>query len=271
MNRLSTLLLCASVFLLSGCPRHAALPEAAEQSLTPTHTEDLPRSVEFLEFSNEGSTFIVAGSYGFLYFYDALTFEKRMEVTKKLDKSRVFAVRGTGYIDNNTWFFATDEFNERGEMDRSVNIWQIEPLREIHKYPWDYFSERPVRANRNHIAHDTKMLNWHDGRVYDLFTGLRRHYMLTPDSQVVTRHHYRGIYQFYDPFKQESMLWDIGPDWRSKTLTLSPDANYALITLASAAKRRAGSLWAPPFFRRDKVGEDCLPARQPAICLYRRG
>jgi len=227
MNRLSTLLLCASVFLLSGCPRHAALPEAAEQPLTPTYTEDLPISVKFLEFSSEGSTFIAAGSYDFLYFYDALTFEKRM---------------GAGYIDNNTWFFATDELDDRGKRDRSVNIWQIEPLREIHKYPWDDSLSSPVRVNQNHIAHDRKMLNWHDGRVYELSIGFLPNYMLTPDSKVVTSHHYSSIYQFYDPFKQESVLWDIGSDWLSQRLTLSPDANYALIT---SSKGRC-ELWRVP-------------------------
>jgi len=230
MNRLSTLLLCASVFLLSGCPRHAALSEATGQPLTPIYTEDLPESVEFLEFSNEGTTFIVAGSYVFLYFYDALTFEKGMEVTKKLSKGRLFAVWGAGYIDNNTWFFATGEFGDRGEQNHSVNIWQIEPLREIHKHPLGAFSVGPVHANRNHIAHRGKILNWHDGRVYNFPTGRLLNYMLTSDSQVVTSHHYSGIYRFYDPFKRESIFWDIGFDWKHQSLVLSPDANYALIT-----------------------------------------
>jgi len=243
MNRLSTLLLCASVFLLPGCPRHATLSEAAEQPLTPTYTEDLPGTAKFLEFSNKGNTFIVSGEYDFLYFYDALTLEKRMEVTKNPDKILFFSVRGAGYIDNNTWYFATDEFKDHcSPRNTSVNIWQIEPLREIHKYPWDGLSGRPpVLANRNHIVHREKMLNWHDGRVYDLSIG-HLDYMLTPDSQVVTSHHYSGLYQFYDPFKQESTFWDIGSDWLSQDLTLSPDASYALIT---SSKGRC-ELWRVP-------------------------
>jgi len=221
-------------FLLSGCPLHAALSETAEQSLTPIYTEDVPHFVKFLEFSNDGSTFIAAGQSNFLYFYDALTFEKRMEVTKNLNKNQNFDVGGAGYIDNNTWFFVTDELNDRDEKSPSVSIWQIEPLREIHKYPWDYLSSSPARANQNHIAYGGKMLNWHDGRVYKLSGGSGEHYMLTPDSHVVTSHLYSSIYQFYDPFKQESTFWDIGSDsnrsWRYQQLTLSPDANYALIT-----------------------------------------
>jgi len=243
MNRLSALLLCASVFLLSGCLHHAALSEAAGQPLTPTYTEGLPGSVKFLEFSNEGSTFIAAGEYNFLYFYDAVTLEKRMEITKDPDKILFLAVRGAGYIDNNTWYFATDEFKDLcSPRDAFVNIWQVEPLREIHKYQWDDLSERPVLANKNHVAHHEKMLNWHDGRVYDLSTGALRNYMLTPDSRVVTGHHYSGLYQFYDPFKQESVFWDIGSDWLRQDLMLSPDASYALIT---SSKGRC-ELWRVP-------------------------
>jgi len=139
-------------------------------------------------------------------------------------------IDGAGYIDDNTWYFANKLRNHSNPRTGSVNIWQVEPLREIHKYQWDGLSERPpVLANRNHIAHREKMLNWHDGRVYDLSIG-HLDYMLTPDSQVVTSHHYSGIYQFYDPIKQESTFWDIGSDWLNQKLTLSPDASYALIT-----------------------------------------
>jgi len=245
MNRLSILFFCASVFLLTGCPRHAVLSEVTGQSLAPTHTEVLPRPAGFLEFSNNGTTLIAAGNYEFLYLYDTATFEKHVTIKRDADKSRVLVIRGTGYIDDNTWYFATDELKGYGSPnDASVNIWQIKPLREIHKYDWSIFSGRPVLANRKHIAHSGKMLNWHDGRIYDLSKGYigALDYMLTPDSQVVTSRHYSGLYQFYDPIKQESTFWDIGSDWLNQRLTLSPDASYALIT---SSKGRC-ELWRVP-------------------------
>jgi len=211
----------------------------------PIHTEILPRPVGFLEFSNNGATFIAAGNHEFLYLYNTVTFEKYVTIKRDADKSRVLSIRGAGYIDDNTWYLARDEFKDYGSpSETSVNIWQIEPPREIHKYDWGSFSDRPVLANKNHVAHSRKMLNWHDGRTYDLNKGYigSLDYMLTPDSQVVTSRHYSGLYQFYDPFKQESTFWDIGSDWLSQDLTLSPDAKYALIT---SSKGRC-ELWRVP-------------------------
>jgi len=244
MNRLSILLFCASTFLLSGCPRHAVLTEETGQPLAPIYTESPPGPVKFLEFSEKGSTFIVAGEYGFLYLYDAITFEKRAAIEISSDKDRLLTIRGTGYIDDNTWYFATDESSGILDRDASVSIWQIEPLRERYKYQWGGFSGKPVLANKNHIAHSRKMLNWHDGRTYDLDKGYigALDYMLTPDSQVVTSRHYSGLYQFYDPIKEESIYWDIGSDWLNQRLTLSPDASYALIT---SSKGRC-ELWRVP-------------------------
>jgi len=70
-------LLCAGILLFSGCSAHRVVPELqAEQVLAPIYTEKLPGQVEFLEFSENGKTFIAAGEHNFLFLYDANKFEK---------------------------------------------------------------------------------------------------------------------------------------------------------------------------------------------------
>jgi len=217
MNRFAIFLFCVGVLFLSGCSRHITLPDTIGQQLTPAYTESLPRMAEFLEFSKEGATLLVAGSYDFLHLYDATNFYKRVTM-----QQQGLAIQGVGYIDNNTWYFATDY-----SKVSSVHIRKIEPPHEIYKYDWERLSGRPVFANKNHIAHDEKMLNWHDGRTYKISVAHPGifDYRLTPDSQVVTRDFQGSIYLFYDPVKQESMVWDVD----SKSLILSPDARYALV------------------------------------------
>jgi len=148
MNRLSILLFCTSVFLLSGCPIHAALTkaEAAGQTWISIYTENPPR------------------------------FEIQQDIK----------IQEVGYIDDNTWYFATDEFKGDGSpKDASANTWQIRPLREMHQYHWGGFSGRPAFVNQNHITHDRKMLNWHDGSTCDVaITHIGTFdYTLMPDSQ----------------------------------------------------------------------------------------
>jgi len=260
MNRLSVFLLCLGAFLLSGCPRHAALPQAVGQPLTPTYTEILPKSTDFLEFSENGGTFIVAGKHNLVRLYNTETFEKRVTIQKSNENHRLY-IQGVGYIDDNTWYVATDysyltaeywkslSANIRQDYlkEISISIRQIEPPREIYKHDLGAFSHGPVFANKTHIAQGEKLLNWHDGSVYDaLITNVGLiHYILTPDSQVVSSSGLaRHVYLFHDPVKQEGMDWNIG----SGDLTLSPDARYAVVS----SYRGKCELWQLP--QKEQVG-----------------
>jgi len=231
MNRLSIFLIYTSVFLLSGCPRHSApLPVLAQETartLTPLHIEKFPRIVEFLEFDDRGATFIVAGAHKFAYLYDATTFEKRISIQKNDNVRDHLTIGGIGYIDDNTWYLAADDYTN-GVRDTSISIRQIEPPREIHRHQALGFSSRPVLANKNHITHDGILLNWRDGRTYDVTQayGGRYNYLFTPDSHVVTDTQNGKTYWFNDPVEQETMVWNIGSHQR---FALSPDGRYAMV------------------------------------------
>jgi len=231
MKRFSILLIYAAVLLLSGCPRHVVLPPVlapeTAQTLVPLHTEKMSRIVEFLEFSERGRTFVAAGTHKFAYLYDANNFERLMTIQRSDNVRDYIIIGGIGYIDDNTWYLATDEYTN-GVRDASISIRQIEPPREIHKYPAPGFSSIGVLANKTHIAHDGNLLNWRDGRTYEVIRahGGRYGYLLTPDSQVVTLTPNEKTYLFYDPVKQESMFWNIGSH---KRFALSPDGKYALV------------------------------------------
>jgi len=165
-----------------------------------------------------------------MYLYDSATFKKLTAIQRDSGGHGLLKILGSGYIDDNTWYFATDDFNyENKSRDTSVSIWQIEPPREIYKHVFLSGSGAPVFVNKNHIAQGEELLNWHDGRTYDALitrVGLV-HYMLTPDSQVVSSSGLaKSVYLFHDPVKQEGMDWDIG----SGDLTLSPDARYAVVS-----------------------------------------
>jgi len=258
MNRQSIWLLCASAFLLSGCPHHGSvLPQAAEQALVPLYTEALPSSTKYLKFSENGGTFMVAGITNFIYIYDSDTLEKHEEITKETQKGNEFPhhnfhIKGVGYIDDNTWYAATEEsyattenlVRNKWSGNATLHIRQIEPSKELHKYDWDGFSNRPVRANATYVANDTKLLNWHDGSTYEVALAHPGTfgYGLTPDSLVISRSFRGSAYAFHDPVKKSGFVWDIGGSpsaiysiyspstISSGNLMLSSDVKYGLVT-----------------------------------------
>jgi len=256
MNRLSTWLLCAGAFFLAGCPHRAlVMPQVAEQVLVPLYTEALPHSPKYLKFSEKGGTFIVAGIADFIYLYDAAAFEKRTEIRKETQKENEFPyhsfyIRGVGYIDDNTWYtatetrYATTENLIRNALsgNAALHIRQIEPMRELHKYDQNGLSDH-VLANATHVADERTLMNWHDGSTYEIAVAHPGFgYGLTPDSLVVS-HSFRGsVYWFHDPVKQNGFVWDVGgspngipitgmPNTISSgNLILSSDAKYGLVT-----------------------------------------
>jgi len=230
MKRSPLLSLCVGALLLSGCLHTAASPQAAAQTLTPVHTEELPMTAKFLEFSGNGRSFIVAGAYRFVHLRDATTFEKLVALKSGGELSapdrfdNVLATQGAGYIDDNTWYFATFGDNI------AVSIREIEPPRELFKHNLVAVADRPVIVNKNHLAYVETLLNWHDGTSYPVdqahlgWLG----YTLVGDSQVMTYNPFSGHILFHDPVKQEKVVWDTGSPIQN--VIVSADARYALAT-----------------------------------------
>jgi len=223
MNRFSTMLICLGVLLSSGCPRHAALPSETEQQLKPVYVEKFPNGITTFEFSNDGKTFILAGNYDFLYIYDATTFKKLAAIN---DSPDYFRPRGIGYIDDNTWYIATRHHDTH--LITRLSIWSIEPQREIHQYDIPIvFGKLITVANENYIIHSETMLNWRNGKTYqvEFIDDASIDYELTESNQVVTRNNHGNLYRIDDPIKKESTTIDVG----SPRGILSPYARYALV------------------------------------------
>jgi len=243
MKRSPLLSLCVGALLLSGCLHTATSSQAVAPTLTPIHTEALPVTARFLEFSGNGRTFIVAGKYNFVHLRDAATLEKRVAIDSGGELGapdmfdNVLATRGAGYIDDNIWYVATDD-----GKNVSASIRQIDPPRELYKHDLGKGSERPVIANKNHLAYVGTLLNWHDGTSYKVD---RAHpgsfgYTLTASSQVMTYNVFNGDVLLHDPVRQESMYWNIG--FPIADFILSSDERYAV---AQAPKGKC-VLWQLP-------------------------
>jgi len=223
MNRFSTMLICLSVLLSSGCPRHAALPPETGQRLEPVYIEKFPDGVTAFEFSNDGKTFILAGNHSFLYLYDATTFKKLASIN---DSTNDFRPRGIGYIDDNTWYLATRHPDTH--LTTRFSIRNIKPQREIYQYDIPIvFGKLSTVANEDYIVHSETMLDWRNGKTYqvEFIDDASIDYELTEYNQVVTRNNHGNLYQIDDPIKKKSTTIDVG----SPRGILSPYARYALV------------------------------------------
>jgi len=225
MNQSAVLSLCAGAFLLTGCLHTVASPQAAMQKLVPVYTEKYPTTAEFLEYSGNGKTFIAAGGCCFVNLYEAFDYKKLAALNSESsdDFDMFTAIRGAGYIDDNTWYFSTDE------GDASASIRQIEPPRELYKHNLGRGTNRPVIANKSHLAFVDTLLDWHNDASYKV---IEAHpgwfgYTLTSNSRVMTYNVFNGDVLFYDPVKQESMSWNTG--FRIGSLILSADERYAVV------------------------------------------
>jgi len=270
MLRSFVLIICAGVFLLSGCPRYAALPQQIGPALEPVYTEKLPASTEYLMFSGNGDTFIAANDYSFVHLYDAATLDKRVDIKGKEPPGGSFSILGVGYIDDAAWYLATNVFDAMRDASHTViSIRQVDSSGEVRKYQGDEelqpcggsffasrqrirqnplwtasldlavkgkacaltrgrFSQKPIFVNKNHIASQETLLNWHDGRSYhvDMAHVARFGYRLTANSLVVTSAYPRSAFLFHDPVKDEHMVWRLSAPGH---LFLSPDTRYAMI------------------------------------------
>jgi|GEM_PF-2079190 len=262
MYRFKAFLCCIVMLLLSGCLRQTAVSqETPQQTLLPIYQEKLPTSARFFEFADNGKKFLAAGSFSFVHIYDADTFKKRV-VIKEVDGKEDFSVLGAGFIDDNTWYLASrysypnpdykkvrpPELSNEYLGKRIVSIRKIDSLHEVYQYDLGDGGAARVFANKEHIAHRWKFINWHNGKTYkvDMAHHAGFSYQLTSDSQVITQGFQRNFYLFNNPVKQESVGWDFGFSWSSSKLIISPDARYALYR----TDKGSCELWLVPQKRR---------------------
>jgi len=208
--------------LLCGCLHTAASPETSAQTMTPIYTERLPMTVKFLEFSANGKTFVVGGEYWFVNLYDSLTYKNLATFTKEnTDYLEQGSVQGTGYIDNNTWYFAAGR-------DVITVIRQIDPPREIFRQVFEHGSDKGVGVNKNHIAYRDTLLNWHDSSSYKVENAhsARFGYALTAGSRVLSYNAFNGDILLDDPIGEDTLYWNAG--FPITSLALSRDEKYAV-------------------------------------------
>jgi len=221
MNRSLIVLFC-TVFFLSGCLRHNTVQQNFAQALAPVSSQKLPGLAKFLEFSENGQSLIVASDYNFVHLYDFTALENRFAMQKN-DMTGPFIVKGTGYIDDNTWYFAMSAFD-----DDVISIRQIEPSREIYRQRLGVISNTPVFANKTHVATIATMWNWRDGSAYRVVLDSPGVFSLgmTADSLIIGQNYFGKSYLFHDPVKQDVVVWYAGSD----KLTFSSDARYAVLS-----------------------------------------
>jgi len=223
MARFSTTLISVSILLLSSGLQQTASAEEMVPKIEPIYIEKLPDVAAAFEFSEDGKTFILAGNHSFLYLYDAKTLEK---ITSLIGTRYELRIRGAGYIDSDTWYFATDHPDTK--LITRFSIRQIEPQREIHQYDVPIvFGKLRTITSKDYIIHSKTMLNWRTGKTYqvDIIDDPRSGYTLTDNNQLVTRNYHGNLYLFNDPIEQKSITVDVGSPFN----ILSPRAQYALV------------------------------------------
>ena len=266
MFRSLTLSLCLLSMTLTGCP---SLPPATETGSEPTlpivHSEKLlPLSIDFLAFSEDGSTFVVGGESDGVGLYRASDYalleryysrdEKDLTWGAGIGKPRA-SISNVGYIDANTWYFGADvqdDTKNPGELNVRLYIRTLQPAQEIAVLNgWGSL----ISANKNHILSGEKLIDWHTGKEY-LFRTLsfdpHSNFIpaLTPDSRVIVNVFKKST--IIDPINNTEEFWkEAAP--LGRTILFTPDNRHALGL--STANYKC-TLWLWP--ERKKVGQ-CSP------------
>ncbi len=225
MKRSLMFLFGVGTLLLSGCLCTSALPQAAAQTLTLLYTEKSVTTAEFLEYSDNGQTLIAAGDCCFVNLHDAHTHEKLVALNKESsDEFEMFTpVIGAGFIDDNIWFFG---FDIPGNST-VASIRQIEPPHELFKKNFYDRGNSPVITNKDYVAYNRELLNWHDGTSYKVAEAhpAMFGYTMAGESQIMTYNAFNGDVLVHDPVRQEKLFWNTG--FRISRMALSTDAKYA--------------------------------------------
>jgi len=245
MNRFVVITLCLSTSLFVGCLRTTESRQVTAQVLTPIYTEDHSSVIQSLAYSDNGATLVTSGGCC-VNLYNTLDYSKLVALKRedfykieKNDRPPLAGFNGAGYIDRNTWYF----FSSANATDNDViDIRQLEPARELIKHNLKVNSNRPVFANKHHLANGRTMLDWRSGKRYEIVTEVGEFgYTLTENSHVMTHNPLISDHVLiHDPVKQESLWIDTGS--RVFNTAISADAKYVV----TISRRNKCVLWQLP-------------------------
>ena len=128
-----------------------------------------------------------------------------------------------GYIDNNTWYFAAEDWGGRNPV--IAHIRTIQPSKEIATYSFEMNGGDVLIANKNHIGYGEEMVNWHDGRHYRVKTiHPVCEYVMTRGSRVFTTSFVwvSGYTLIDDPVNGKTELLE-------EEIKISPDERHAIV------------------------------------------
>ncbi|MDR1425028.1 MAG: hypothetical protein LBI92_10575 [Azoarcus sp.] len=264
MYRFLTPFLCLLLSaLLVGC---LSAPLAAETESGPvpelimvSSADSFWGGVSFLALSEDGNTF-VAGSendgvglyrtsdYAPLERYYACEHAAATPDKAESCKAKAY-MRGAGYIDANTWYFAGEVLGKvREENKHSIRVRSIHPSREI-AVPDIKGSNgaRTFPANKDYLLWGSLLIDWRSGKRYTFNIPLHdpRYspvLILTPDNRVIT---HTDQYVIIDPIHDTMEYWKEA----GGTIMITSDNRHAIGI--SKANYKC-TLWSWP--ERKKIG-----------------
>jgi WD40 repeat protein len=220
-------------FALVGC-QFAQVSHGADLPPVPVlaelHSEFFPNGIKIVEYSSDGKTLIVGNEGRFVGLYSAHDYT----LLEKHDGPDPFSVRGAGFINANTWYFATHTYLSKKEDPEGkmmvVHFRTIHPPNEISTHTLEDNGSNVVVANENYIANDNKLFNWHNGQTYRVrVAGARFYdYILTRNNRVLTTGWHDSNYghiQIDDPVNGKTVQLDEG----NNTVAITPDDRHLLI------------------------------------------
>ena len=191
----------------------------------PVHTEQLPYHTRYLEFSSNGNKLIAGGEFKFVTLYDIETQHNAIVLNNEHTELSSGRIYGAGFIDANTWYYAYT--TDKGDVEAIIR--QINPPQMVFKHNFGSDTDRPVQANKTHLAQSKVMLDWrnteHSYRVVTAHP-VDGGYTLTESSRVLTYNGFNGFVGIHDPVKQEVIGWKA--DSGIAYVLLSADERYAL-------------------------------------------
>ena len=238
--------------LLAGCLSASVTSDAAEVEPVPQleiiyAAKLFYESIDFLAFSEDGSTFSAGGVYDGVGLYWSSDYSQRGRYYERDITNRhccnghgmpTAEVTGVGYIDENTWYFSAIDHSEATDFYRTnIHIRSIQPPREIAQYSFP--GSQRVAVNSRYVAfsglieqfNHAILVNWRTGEKtpadvipsLNIYSGHEEHFELTRSNRVLSSAVYADAPNtvLADPFnhKTEKLDWYV---------TLSPDERHAI-------------------------------------------
>ena len=259
-------LLCLLTLTLTGCPGGQIAPDT-ETGVAPDLVElhsDKMFAGDFLEFSEDGSTFAASSKYNGVARYrasDHALLERYYARNASAprwpgdhDGPPTGEIVGIGYIDANTWYFiamTTDRGKSPVKYREAMHFRTINPPREIAAHGTE--SCTPVSVNKNYIACDGEMVNWRTGERYEvsyidtIYMGgflvsyaYLPHYALTTSGRVISYDAREGFILVDDPINKKTERWKAAPTLVGN-IVVTPDERHAIVAVKDRCR-----LWKLP-------------------------